>query len=376
MRRFLISLVILVLCLPATHVSAGGLTSSCAASESVDDISAYFASDKALLHGDYQRSVRLADGRILWTFQDAFVSNSAGRPTLIHNAGLVQSGNCFQLLRSGTARAPKAWLLPEATQTFHHWYWPLASALAADGTIRIFMAEMRELGNHYLAHVEPVATWIVTLRQSDLAFTDARPAPDPTPSLYGWSITSDRQWTYLYAYCYRQFGWDPLPFDTKVLAHDLGCSADVPVGRVRRGHLDDQPSYWNGTSWTPDPATAVPVLPRDGRAINPAQVQFTGNQFVAITKVGDWFGDAIYIDVAPTAHGPWTAVSTLRVDPLCSDCNTYFASFTAATADPHTLPIGISNNTWDGNELSWYHPTLFSIPTPTTSMPGIHTATY
>ena len=352
MRRFLIPLALILLGLTMTYASAGALRSSCAASTSADDISAYFASDKALLHGDYQRTVRLAEGRILWTFQDAYVNNTSGRPTLIHNAGLIQSGNCFQLLRSGTERDPKAWLLPGSTQTFHHWYWPLASAIATDGTIRIFIAEMRELGDHYLAHTEPVATWIATIRQTDLAIVDARLAPNPTPSLYGWSITSDRQWTYLYGYCYRQFGFDP------VLGQDFRCSADVRVGRVLRGHLDDPPTYWNGTSWTPDPTAAVPVMPRDNRTINPAQVRFTGTQFVAVTKVGDWFGDTIYIDVAPTAHGPWTTITNDKIAPLCDGCDTYFASFTTEPVGSHAITIGISNNRWDGHRSGWYHPTL------------------
>lgn len=362
MRHFLISLIV-VLGLPVQHVAAGPSSASCAASTSTADLSAYFASDNALLHGDYQRSVPLADGRTLWTFQDAFVRNKGGHSTLIHNAGLVQTGTCFQLLRSGTGRAPTAWLLAESTQAFHHWFWPMSSSIANDGTIRIFMAEMRETGARYLSHVVPQATWIVTVRQSDLAVVDARLAPDPSTSLYGWSITSDRQWTYLYGYCYRQFGFDPIPFTT-VRSHDLSCSANVSVGRVRRGHLDEQPSYWNGASWTADPSTAVAVLPRDDRTINPAQIRWTGKHFVAVTKVGDWFGDTIYIDVAPTAHGPWTTTSALKATPLCRDCNTYFASFVAWPDNPNTLTIGVSNNRWDGKESRWYHPTLISVPSP------------
>jgi hypothetical protein len=375
MRRFLTSLIASVtfFAMPALDASAAPSSANCAASTSTADISAYFASNGALLHGDYQRSLQLPDGRTLWTFQDAFV-NKGGRPTLIHNAGLVQTGSCFQLLRGGTQRAPKAWLLAESTQTFHHWFWPLASSIASDGTIRIFMAEMREVGDHYLSHVEPQATWVVTVRQSDLAVVDAHLAADPTPSLYGWSITSDRQWTYLYGYCYRQFGFDPLAFST-VRAHDLGCSADVRVARVRRGHLDDRPTYWNGTSWIADATAAVAVLPRDGRSINPAQVRWTGRQFVAVTKVGDWFGDTIYVDTAPAATGPWTTVSTLPTAPLCAGCNTYFASLVAGSGNPATLTIGISNNTWDGQVSGWYHPALISIPMPAALSPAPHPPT-
>jgi hypothetical protein len=362
MRRFLISLVIFI-GLPAQHAVAGTSATSCAAGTSIEDVNTYFASGKALLHGDYQRSIGLPDGRTLWTFQDAFVTNNGNRSTLIHNAGLVQTGSCFQLLRGGTNGAPKSWLMAESTVAFHHWFWPLGSAIAADGTIRVFMAEMNESGDHYLSHVEPTSTWVVTLRQSDLAVVSAQPAPNASSSLFGWSITSDRQWTYLYGYCYRQFGFDLVPFGT-ARGHDLGCSADVRVGRVRLGHLDDRPTYWNGTSWTADASTAVPVLPRDGRPINPAQVRWTGRQFVAVTKVGDWFGDTIYIDTALSAHGPWTTISTLKTGALCRDCDTYFASLVAWGGQAGPLTIGISNNTWDGKESRWYHPTVVSINYP------------
>jgi hypothetical protein len=363
MRRLLLSLIIFT-ALPAQHVAAGSAT-TCATSASTADVTAYLASDKVPLHGDYQRSLLLADGRVLWTFQDAYVRDARGRSALIHNAAMVQTGRCFDLLRGGTARAPAAWLLPQSTTPFRHWFWPLASTIAADGTIRIFAAEMRELGDHYLSNVEPIATWMVTVRQTDLAIVDARLAPDSTPSLFGWSITSDSQWTYLYGYCYRQFGFDPLLFST-TRAHDLGCSADVQVARVHRGALDDQPTYWNGGRWTTDASSAAAVMPRAGRDINPAQVQWTGRQFVAVTKAGDWFGDTIYVDIARSAHGPWTTVSSLKIAPLCDDCNTYFASIVAAPSDHSTLTIGISNNRWDGRESAWYRPTLLSIPSPRT----------
>ncbi|HEY7627462.1 MAG TPA: hypothetical protein VH761_10355 [Ilumatobacteraceae bacterium] len=368
MRRLFIALVIF-LSLPVRPAAAGPSSASCAASTSTTDVNAYLASKSALLHGDYQRSLQLADGRVLWTFQDAFVNAGGGRTRLIHNAGLLQTGPCFQLLRGGSDGAPAAWLMAEPTTPFHRWFWPLDSSIASDGTIRIFMAEMRELGNHYLAKVEPVATWIVTVSPTDLSVLDARPAPDSTPSLYGWSITSDERWTYLYGYCYRQFGWDPIPFSATARGHDLGCSADVYVARVHRGHLEEPPSYWNGAAWTSDASAAAPALPRAGRAINPAQVRWTGREFVAVTKVGDWWGNTVVVDVAPSAHGPWTTTTTLKVDPLCDKCNTYFASIVTPSGSSGDLTIGLSNNRWDGRRSAAYHPTLMTVAWPRTK-PG------
>ena len=134
---------------------------------------------------------------------------------------------------------------------------------------------------------------------------------------------------------------------------------------MRRGHLDDRPTYWNGTSWTPDASAAIAVMPRDGRTINPAQVRWTGTKFVAVTKVGDWFGDTIYVDTRSHRARPVDDdhdASTAA--PLCDDCNTYFASLVAWSANSATLTIGISNNTWDGRQSGWYHPRLVSIPMP------------
>jgi hypothetical protein len=93
----------------------------------------------------------------------------------------------------------------------------------------------------------------------------------------------------------------------------------------------------------------------------------TGICTVEPTRPQDTDRDTIYVDVAPTPHGPWTNVSALKATPLCGDCNTYFASFVASPGNPNALTIGLSNNTWDGKESGWYRPTLISITTPRTA---------
>ena len=35
-------------------------------------------------------------------------------------------------------------------------------------------------------------------------------------------------------------------------------------------------------------------------------MRWTGSEFVAVTKVGDWFGTTVFLDRAPAAQGPWT----------------------------------------------------------------------
>ena len=101
----------------------------------------------------------------------------------------------------------------------------------------------------YLSYTEPIATYVVGIDLSDLSTVSIDPATNDSPSLYGFSITSDANWTYLYAQCHRQFGWSPILLP----AHDLSCSANVTVGRVPKGQVFAPPSYWNGTTWQPNP---------------------------------------------------------------------------------------------------------------------------
>ncbi|MDJ0771591.1 MAG: hypothetical protein QNJ12_22590 [Ilumatobacter sp.] len=337
---------------------------SCADDLTAEGLTEFFTSERAPAHGDYQRVLALPDGRAFWTFQDAYVKNTAGRRVLIHNAAMLQTGHCFELLRGGTADTPRPWLFAEQTRRFQHWYWPLGASTTSDGQIGVFVAEMRERGPGYLRHTEPVATWLATVDTDNLHITDLQPAADASASLYGWSVTSDESWTYLYGYCYRQFGWDPLPFAPNTRAHDRACSSELHVARVPVGRLDEPPTYWNGSSWSAKSTEAVPVMTDFKRSINPAEIHWNGERFIAVTKVGDWWGRTVHIDASPTAHGPWRAVDELAVTPVCDRCNTYFASLVPSPASETGFVIGISNNTWDGAHSPHYAPTFLSLDVP------------
>jgi hypothetical protein len=332
----------------ATDVGSGGLTD-------------FFAGRVPFLGEDYQRTVGLPDGRVLWFFQDVFAQSRTGY-RFVHNAALVQSGRCFTPLLSGTWAEPREYLAPDGHTARRRWFWPMGGGIGRDGNVHVFVAEMIERGPKYLSNSEPVATWRATIRLPDLTVTSFVPAANPSAELYGWSVTSDENYSYLYAYCNRQFGWKPMPYTNPVVyTHDWSCTADVTVSRVAKGAFATRPEYWNGRGWTADAGAAVPVIPREGRSINPTQVMFDGRRFVAVTKEGDWWGTAVYIDTAPAAQGPWTTRTVLRAQPLCADCTTYFASFVPYREGTDRLIVGLSNNTWDGSPGRYYRPTFFSV---------------
>ena len=319
--------------------------------------------DAPLLGGDYQRAQVLPNGDVLWLLQDVFVSTDSG-PRLVHNAGLVQRAGGSELLVTDAAGGPMSYLFADRTVRFQHWYWPLDGEIGADGLLYVFVAEVVEHGTRYLSFVEPVATWIVTIDPDTLAVVEHAPAPDPSSSLYGWSVVSAGDHTYLYAHCHRQFGWDEVWFAPGILAHDRGCTADVTLARVPRGTFDVDPEYWDGSGWSADPTTAVAVIPTEGRAINPTQVALLDGVFVAVTKVGDWWGHDLVLDVATSAEGPWETYATVPVEPPCDHCSTYFASIVPFGVDDTAFVVALSCNDWNGVELEHYVPMFVRVPRP------------
>jgi hypothetical protein len=304
---------------------------------------------------DYQRAIPLPDGRTLWTLQDAFVTRPRGGERLLHSVAVVQQDGCFTLLRAGTAADPQPWIGAAMTDPLHHWFWPLGGTVGADGAIKLFVAEMAERGPRYLTHTEPIATWLATIDPASLQVASLEPAPDPGPSLYGWSVASDDEFTYLYGHCYRQFGFG-------LIGHDA-CTATVTVARVPGRDLHARPTYWDGTGWSADPAAAVNIAPAvapDGapRQINPMQVVHVRGRWLAVTKDGDWWGSRIYLDEAPAATGPWNTVGITDPRPLgrARLFNTYFANL--AVANDGRLVLGLSNNRWDGRRSTAYRPTF------------------
>jgi hypothetical protein len=323
------------------------------------NLAATFA-EAPIVGGDYQRVFVLPDGDVLWLLQDVFVPTSSG-PRLVHNAGLLQRDGRTELLVSA---GPSSYLFADQTDRYHHWYWPLDGSVGSDGALHVFVAEMVEHGSRYLSFVEPVATWVVTIDTATMDVVDRRPAPDPSNALYGWSVVSADEYTYLFAHCYRQFGWDELWFAPEVRAHDLDCTADVTVARVPKGQFSVGPEYWDGSGWNPDPSTAVAVIPTEQRAVNPTQVELLDGVFVAVTKVDDWWGRELVLDTAPAAEGPWTTYATVPTAPPCDHCNTYFASIVPFGVDDATFVVALSCNDWEGVDLEYYRPMFLRVPRP------------
>jgi hypothetical protein len=354
-----------------TVVAPPSPASLCADGLSRDALNKAFGSTTGaggLIGGDYARAQVLPDGRVLWVFQDVFLGgdgSSLRRSTFMHNAGLVQDGTCFRALTGGSTNAPFSWIGGAEERPLRHWYWPLGSTITADGHIAQFVVEME---NHHGTGAAPGATpervWIATISLPELEVVDLRLAPDSNDRpLYGFSITSDSSHTYLYGNCYRQF-----TNEAGLVAHDPECGRDTFVARVPLGRPDVEPEYWQGNDWGHERRDAQPIMTR-GQLANPMQVRHTTRGFVGVTKVDDWFGTKVTIDVAATAAGPWRSVASIGIPTMCgAECNTYFATLLPWTSADGALLIIISNNAWDMRRVerhsTWYRPSVYEVQLP------------
>src|SRR5258706_5723246 len=159
------------------------------------------------------------------------------RGTLVHNVGVLQSSNCFTVL-GGSSSPNRSWLMGKQTRGNSQWYWALGGEVSADGTaLQLLVEQMNERGRTYLSHTVPTATLLITIRLTDIAVIGSTSAPADTSEASGFSVTSDRTYTYLYSYCYRQFGFSGLGADP--------CENNVKEGRVDKGDLEKRPNNWD-----------------------------------------------------------------------------------------------------------------------------------
>ena len=338
---------------------------------SVQSLSTMFDTEPGgIIGADYPRTLALPNGNVLWTFQDARVRTPTGA-RYVHNIGMMQVGACFSILVGGSSSSPQAWLFPDQTAPQFRWFWPLDAEMGADGQIYVFSVEMNERGDGYLTRAEPGGTFVARVDPDNWNVEWYGTPADTSNDLYGWSIESDDEWTYLFAHCHRQFGWDPI-FD--IPAHDRSCSDRVTVGRVPLGALFEPPTYWAGSSWSPDRSRAQPVIPRSGRFTSPTQIVEKNGRWLAVTKLDDWWGSEILIESVVHPTGPYTTVERRRATTKCEvDCNTYFASWIEGqNADRPNDPmiISLSHNRWDGEPSHIYRPT-YDVVAPPADQPTV-----
>ena len=316
---------------------------NCAEASTAEGLHEFFQADDAagLAGADYPHAIGLPDGRTLWYFQDAFFGSGSklDGEQFAHNVALVQDGECFESLDAPGGDGD-SWIGSWVETDLQNWLWPLDAELGADGHLWLFLAEVQNPNGDGAAHgALPVGTWVARYTYPGLRLVGMEPAPDPSRSLFGYSIVSDSEWSYLYGHCYRQF-------DTRgAIGFDADCSPHAYLARVPVGQFDQELEYWTSTGWSDDRGERKPVL--SSEISMPVSVQRFGDVYVAASDEGDWFGDDVVVYTAPAPQGPWVEALRYSPDTACGrGCNNYGA-FVLPDLEGDQVVIAQSNNARD-----------------------------
>jgi hypothetical protein len=364
----------------------------CADDTSFTALDEFFAQRLGPVLGwDYQHVYGLGDDRYLWLFQDTFLDHSGTVNALagarfVHNAALLQTGACFELLHGGTPDAPLPFEEGDGTGGTHTtWWWPMGGELA-NGQLSVFWAEMVKdpydpdppdgLGWH------PRQTYLATYDADSMERTDWRLAPDSgVAPIYGYAVSSDATYTYLFGNTFeqnmlREGGFWSGPHS----------ATDMWLARVPRGQLDARPEYRTADGWSTSSLDAVPFMSRF-YAENPMQPRYLDGQWIATTAVDGYWGDRLVVDVAEQPWGPWITIDDVPLAPRGDDpaMNTYHAHLFPTRDGFGSIIVTVSNNARNMRRDAWYSPYRYRpdllyfpyapTPTTTTTAPPVPTTT-
>lgn len=364
-----------------------GTPVGCVANLNSDALDVFFSERIGPVLGwDYQHVTRLGGNRYLWLFQDTFVDETGWASRLdqgrfVHNAALLQEGECFTLLHGGTAEVPSEFEAGDGKgSVLRKWFWPMGGDTNGN-VVTVFWAEMVKdavdpsppngLGWH------PNRLFVATYDATTLKRLSFQPAPDSgvTP-IYGYAVESDESYTYLFGNTFEQ----NLLREGGFWAGSHSATA-MYLARVPLHRLDVRPEYRTVDGWSTSRSDAVPISTRFF-VENPMQPRFLDGQWVSATAVDGYWGNDYILEVADQPWGPWQTVDAGRRIPrgVVSQANTYHAHVLPWRDRYGSVLIVLSANARDMVRHAYpdparYRPIVFYVPFHPTPPPPTTTTT-
>ena len=287
-----------------------------------------------------------------------------GDDRFAHNAALVQTGNCFEMLPANGGDGT-SWIGSWVEDELNTWIWPLDAEIGADGHLWLFLAAVRnERGDGAAAGAEPVGTWRARYRLPDLELIDLEPAEDASNELFGYSIVSDDDWTYLYGHCYRQFA-------PRRRVRPVVLAARLPRPGARAA--GSTTSRGTGRRTRAGPATGsarTPVLSgRRRRCPCPSSASATSTSRRPTRTTGSAATSSSARPIRP--QGPWReAVRYTPADEVRARATTTAPSSCPGSENGKVV-IAQSNNAWDMQGDAFADASRYRISVNAVSVPGV-----
>jgi len=281
--------------------------------------------------GDVPHSYPLPNGTTMWMLNDSFLSLAPNDPigsksTFVRNTAILENQQAeLSLLESRHS------YLDEGERLLDRWWWFHGGHVQGDLLSVVTTQMVRRGPRGWAINFEPTTTWITTLQWRTGRILKMQPAPNYGVSpIYGFSVASDQQWTYLYGN-----------------NHLYGRgTTENRVARVPRGRLLAAPTYWDGEAWTADASAAISILTHGTFACR-LFVFRHGNRWLATAKDDEFYGDEILLFEAPQPTGPWRIIQGFTPPTKSGDARTCTYDAMACTLTPGSLLLWWSNNAYD-----------------------------
>lgn len=243
--------------------------------------------------GDIGASGALGDGRLVFVFGDTLRAPDV-TPNIVANSMLVLSGRCVSQLLT-REHGP---IIPDRSDGVVHW--PTTLAVLRGKTqdrIVVFTSRIRRVGGGALSFTYlgsstsfftvphggvPRRTRTVDLTPDDEDFQQIN---------WGGAAVVSGRWLYVYG------------------TQQAGTGRTLYVGRAPVDGLVDRQRwrFWDGTTWSPDAGSAVPVLAKGDPGVSQAlSADVVDGRFVLVSKEGGDLGNRISSWTASSPTGPWT----------------------------------------------------------------------
>lgn len=266
-------------------------------------------------HGDSGASVKLPDGRVLWTFGDTLIGSAAATrgTTFINNSALLVEKGCVTPVTGALNAQGKetSWVKPSTTTDIpgiDDYYWSTTPFM--DGsTLRMFVQHMYNDATGF----HPIGTDLVTFntsgnlpKVSSISKTPGSLGYEKLP-LWGAAVVRSGNYTYVFGSINKHETWV--------------FGSYYYLARIPNGQLTTQSSwrYWTGSTWSTAQTAAQPII--NGAAglgtVVSIHKKSTG-EYILISKKYDAFGTDLYAWKASNLTGPWTEVTPALIAPLAT----------------------------------------------------------
>jgi hypothetical protein len=250
----------------------------------------YGNSGKGWTGGDGGASAQLPDGRIFWAFSDTWLGPvfieglRAPNTAFVNNVAVIQNGDQFNTIYGGSLPTPQPFMSSGALPGAYYWN---NGAIVSNNTLYV------SYSGYYVRRQVAFAfnqldTVFAAFSLPDLSLKTVTPVALGPNVKWGISMMNDGGYTYIYG---------------AGLTNTKYSLTYMYVARAPENNVLGPWQYFNGTTWSDNPADVAPLT---SVVKDPYSVAKINGVYVLFTMEAGPFSNAVQAYFGPTPVGPFS----------------------------------------------------------------------